>query len=243
MCHAALKAALALNDLATAVAAMKTLVREGWNFGRYVLCWCGLGPLWSPNPHRLSHTTINDRLRGVYATLQQRLLFAGQTQALKSLMAEAQTSTSNQPPRSTTAATPMQAAPVPAAAVLGGTTTFPYHDTNACNLVLTELSKRRRFDLAYTFLSLMHELGLRADTVSYNILMDLALKVRSSMFAHKCMCLLYGGGQTCWWGLRLLAPPFDSIHPHTPNHHSHHPLDKNQPTPHTHTPKTRHKTR
>jgi hypothetical protein len=34
MCHAALKAALALNDLGTAVAAMKTLVREGWNFGR-----------------------------------------------------------------------------------------------------------------------------------------------------------------------------------------------------------------
>lgn len=36
MCHAALKAALALNDLGTAVAAMKTLVREGWNFGRWV---------------------------------------------------------------------------------------------------------------------------------------------------------------------------------------------------------------
>jgi len=36
MCHAALKAALALNDEGTAVAAMKTLVREGWNFGRCV---------------------------------------------------------------------------------------------------------------------------------------------------------------------------------------------------------------
>lgn len=55
---------------------------------------------------------------------------------------------------------------------------FPYHDTSSCNLVLTDLSKRRRLDLAYAFLSLMHELGLRADTVSYNILMDLALKVR-----------------------------------------------------------------
>lgn len=34
MCHAALKAALALNDVDTAVAALKILIREGWNFGR-----------------------------------------------------------------------------------------------------------------------------------------------------------------------------------------------------------------
>lgn len=55
---------------------------------------------------------------------------------------------------------------------------FPYHDTNSCNMVLTELGKRRRFDLAYSFLQLMNELDLKADGVSYNILMDLALKVR-----------------------------------------------------------------
>ncbi len=102
-------------------------------------------------------------------------------------MAEAQTSTSNQQSRALAAAAagtgtarPAVKGAVPpasAAASSSSSSPFPYHDTNACNLLLTEVSKRRRFDLAYTFLSLMHELGLRADTVSYNILMDLALKV------------------------------------------------------------------
>ena len=146
------------------------------------------------NPPILTPTTHTQTNSGVYATLQQRLLFAGQTQALASLMTEAQTSSSNQPPPSTippsSSPTRNKAAALQSQQQGGGSSststssTFPYHDTNACNLVLTDLSKRRRFDLAYTFLSLMHELGLRADTVSYNILMDLALKVRTRIVVY-----------------------------------------------------------
>lgn len=124
----------------------------------------------------------------MYATLQQRLLFDGKVEALESLMAEARTSTSNQRGETLPGGAPgppgnqrgriKGGREVPAVGAGGGAAAFPYHDTNSCNLVLTELSKRRRFDLAYAFLSLMQRLGLRADTVSYNILMDLALKVR-----------------------------------------------------------------
>ncbi|EWM22890.1 Pentatricopeptide repeat containing protein [Nannochloropsis gaditana] len=161
-CHAALKASLALNDVETAVAATTTLLREGWTMGRRL-----------------------------YASVQFRLLMGGKRNLLEALVREAEkempsvsaaaveygaiTLSRDQGTKGKAAVRlvpfpPSTGPPIPS---------FPYHDTNSCNLLLTELAKHRRLDLACIFLSLMNELGLGpADAVSYNILMDLALKVK-----------------------------------------------------------------
>jgi hypothetical protein len=55
---------------------------------------------------------------------------------------------------------------------------FAFHDIVTCNKVLTDCAGRRRLDEARAFLLILQDLGITVDHVSYNIVMDLALKVR-----------------------------------------------------------------
>lgn len=147
MANSVIKAALAVGDLETAAATVLTLLREGGTVVRSVL------PATLRWLRQLTDCGVLRWLslsRSVYLNMLERLLAEGQLVALKGVMAEAQ--------------------------ALRGPD-FNCHDVAACNAVISNSVRRRRADLGRVFLELMGELGLETNDVSFNILMDAALKV------------------------------------------------------------------